>query len=139
MLFSAHFSLRKEISASPLTNTTVPEVLSNKQVSPCKFLKLIIKNPELLYHTELMLRVSYLLVQHGIDRMDASSTDSEVDDDNCHDLHCEEQLDSSDYGEESDPESDIEDEPTYETETDGPTTSDMDVDTDTEQPRTFKR
>lgn len=86
-----------------------------------------------------MLRVSYLLVQHGIDRMDASSTDSEVDDDNCHDLHCEEQLDSSDYGEESDPESDIEDEPTYETETDGPTTSDMDVDTDTEQPRTFKR
>lgn len=139
MLFSAHFRLREEISASPLTNTTVPEVLSNKQVSPYKFLKFIIKNPELLYHTELMLRVSYLLVQHGIDRMDASSTDSEVDDDNCHDLHCEEQLDSSDYGEESDPESDIEDEPTYETETDGPTTSDMDVDTDTEQPRTFKR
>ena len=107
-----------------------------------KFLKLNIKNPELSYHTELMLRVAYLLVQHGINCMDASSTDSKVDDDRLitviicivrsnwtQTMNCEE----------ADPESDIEDEPTFETQTDGATTGDTDVDMSTEQTGMFKK
>jgi hypothetical protein len=71
--------------------------------------------------------------------MNATATSgTTVIDDDCQDLQCDEEFISSDPCEESEPESDIEDEQMYDTETDeGHTTTDMD--TDTEQPRTYKR
>ncbi len=69
--------------------------------------------------------------------MNATATSSTiVIDDDCQDLQCDEEFMSNDPCEESEPESDIEDEHMYETD-EGRTTTDMD--TDTEQPRTYKR
>jgi hypothetical protein len=66
-----------------------------------------------------------------------SCTTGTVIDDDCQDLKCDEEFMSSDPFEESEPESDIEDEQMYETETDEDHITDMD--TDMEQPRTYKR
>ena len=59
-----------------------------------------------------------------------------TDDDGLRDLQCDEEFALSDHEDSSKPEDDCENE-LYETETDEGTSSDME--TDTEQPRTFKR
>lgn len=70
--------------------------------------------------------------------MNATAASCNVVDEDCGDLQCTEKFESSDSCAESEPESDSENETMYETETDeGHTTSDMD--TDTEEPRTYRR
>ena len=63
----------------------------------------------------------------------------EDDDDNFHDLQCDEQFVLSDHEDSlSEPEDNFENEPMYETETDDGCTS-SGTETDTGHPRTFKR
>ena len=64
---------------------------------------------------------------------------AEDHDDDFHDLQCDEQFVLSDHEESSSElEDDFYNEPMYETETDEGCTS-SDIETDTEEPRTFKR
>ena len=68
-----------------------------------------------------------------------SSMGGEDDDDNFHDLQCDEQFVLSDHEDSlSEPEDNSENEPMYETETDDRCTS-SGTETDTGHPRTFKR